>query len=81
MPSVEVFTKKPCVQCDATKRMLNKRGVAFVEKSILDDLKLLEELKAAGHMSAPVVLVKDSQGAVVASWSGFNPEKINSIIK
>lgn len=74
--TIEVLTKKPCVQCDATKRTMKKHKIDFTPRDMDADASLLEYAKSLGHLQAPVVLVKDAEGNLVKSFAGFNPEAI-----
>jgi glutaredoxin len=82
--TVIVYTKKPCPQCDMTMRRLDSRGVTPVAIRIDDDAGavILEELKAEGFGSAPVVkiLSRDLSGGTskVAEWAGFRPDLIDT---
>jgi glutaredoxin-like protein NrdH len=69
-----VYIKPNCVQCDQTKRMLIKNGVEFSTVDITTDTEAYDKVVAMGFMSAPVVITDTD------SWSGFQPDKINSII-
>lgn len=75
MPPVEVFTKKPCPQCDMTKRQFDKGNVEYVETDLVSNPELLEEFKALGFSSAPIVRVGER------IWSGFNPIEIKNVLK
>jgi len=68
-----VYTKPSCVQCDMTKRMLDNLGINYDTVDITEDEAALEMILGMGFKSAPVVITDTD------SWSGFNPEKINSI--
>jgi len=68
-----VYTKPSCVQCDMTKRMLNNLGVDYNTVDITQDSAALEMILNMGFQSAPVVITDTD------SWSGFNPDKINSL--
>lgn len=76
---ITVYTKPRCVQCNATYMAL---GTAGVSKESINSIDLsvnpdkLEDLKALGFMSAPVVTIHDDGGALVDSWAGFRPDKI-----
>lgn len=70
---VTVYTKPACVQCNATYRALDKKGIAYNSVDITEDADALERLKALGYQQAPVV---DSP---TGSWSGFNPGKIEEL--
>lgn len=75
---IEVWSKPSCVQCDATKRELRKRGLEFLELDLMDNPAQLAEFKAAGHLSAPVVVVSDGP-ITITVWSGFRAEKIAAL--
>jgi glutaredoxin-like protein NrdH len=66
-----VYTKPSCVQCDMTKRMLDKIGVEYSTVDITEDSDALEMILGMGFQSAPVVISGD------LSWAGFQPDKIN----
>lgn len=70
---VQVLTKPDCVQCNATKNLLDKVGVEYEVIDMSKDKEALEKVIALGHMSAPVVIAGDD------SWAGFNPEKIKAL--
>jgi glutaredoxin-like protein NrdH len=68
-----VYTKPACVQCEQTKKLLDKNGVKYTVIDITQDQEAYEKVVAMGFMSAPVVISGDD------SWAGFRPDKINSI--
>ena len=72
--AVTVYTKPDCVQCDATKRTLNKHDIPFTEINLSDNMDVLDRLTAAGWMRAPIVETADGQ-----MWSGFRPDKIRDL--
>lgn len=67
-----VYTKPACVQCDMTKRYMDKMGLEYDTIDISENPEELDRLIAMGYRSAPVVITSDGQ-----SWAGFQPEKIN----
>ena len=71
---VTVYTKPDCVQCDATKRALHKHEIPFIEMNLSDNMDLLDRLKAAGWMRAPIVETADGE-----MWSGFRPDRIRAL--
>ena len=71
---ITVYAKPACVQCDATKRILSKYGLPFVEIDLSLNEDVVDQLKAAGWMRAPVVMTP--QGEV---WSGFRPDRIRDL--
>jgi len=71
---VTVYTKPQCVQCDATKRMMDKLGVVYTTVDIVDNPEELDRLIEMGYRAAPVVVAPDG-----TSFAGFQPEKIQAI--
>ena len=70
---VTVYTKPACVQCNATYRALDKKGIAYTKVDISVDENALAELKALGYQQAPVVT------APTGDWSGFRSDKIDEL--
>lgn len=68
--TVTVYTKPACVQCNATYRALDKRGIAYQSVDITTDPEALERLRNLGYQQAPVVITDADH------WSGFRPDKI-----
>lgn len=68
-----VYTKPNCVQCNMTKRHMDKIGVKYTTVDITEDSAALDKLIEMGYRAAPVVVTKDD------SWTGFQPEKINEL--
>lgn len=55
--NVTVYSKNKCSMCTRTKRFLKAKGVDFVEKNTDKDDSFLEEAKATGFKSMPIVKV------------------------
>ena len=68
--TVTVYTKPACVQCNATYRALDKKGIAYQSVDMSQDPEALERVRAMGYMQAPVVITDADH------WSGFRPDKI-----
>jgi len=66
-----VYTKNNCVQCDMTKRYMDKNGIEYDTVDITENPEALEMILGLGFSSAPVVI--SDKG----SWAGFQPDKIN----
>ena len=66
-----VYVKPSCVQCDMTKRYLDKNGVAYNTVDITQDPEALDMVLGMGFSSAPVVI------SDAGSWAGFQPDKLN----
>lgn len=71
--TITLYTKPDCVQCDATKRALDKAGLAYTTIDLTQDVAALELVQQWGYRSAPVVSAGDEH------WSGFRPDKIKAL--
>ncbi len=71
--AVTVYTKDNCVQCEATKRHLDKLDVPYSTVNITNDIRALDKLISLGYRSAPVVVTDDD------SWAGYIPEKLDKL--
>lgn len=71
--SIIVYTKPACVQCNATKKALDRAGLDYelVDISINDEAR--DYVMALGYLQAPVVEAGGDH------WSGFRPERISSL--
>ena len=71
--SIILYTKPACVQCDATKRALDKAGLDYEPIDLTVDADALARMKDLGHLQAPVVVAGDDH------WSGFRPDRIKAL--
>jgi glutaredoxin-like protein NrdH len=71
---VTVYTKPACVQCEATKRMMDKLSIEYNTVDITLDNDAFDMLISKGFKSAPVVITEND------SWAGFNPDKISGLV-
>lgn len=71
--SIIIYTRHDCVQCHATKRAMESRGVAFEMVNIDQQPEAADTLRAQGFRQLPVVVAGET------SWSGFRPDMINRI--
>lgn len=78
--TITVFTKPSCVQCTATYRALDSKGIVYEIRDLSEDAAALERVKELGYLQAPVVLLEGLTGAKSEDhWSGFRPDKIAEI--
>lgn len=70
---ITVYTKPSCVQCNATYRALDKKGISYRKVDISTDAQAMDYVRSLGYMQAPVVVTADDH------WSGFRPDKIAAI--
>ena len=71
--SVTVYSKPACVQCTATYRAMDKKGIRYTVVDVSQDGVALEFVKSLGYLQVPVVV------AGADHWSGFRPDQINSL--
>lgn len=71
--SVTVYTLPSCVQCESTKKMLDRRSIAYNVVDMSQDEAALEMIKNLGYQAAPVVIAGEDH------WSGFRPDRLNAI--
>lgn len=71
---VTVYSKPSCVQCTATYRALDSKGIAYVMVDLTETPDALETVKGFGYLQAPVVVTGESH------WSGFRPDLIQGLI-
>ncbi|GAA1681213.1 NrdH-redoxin [Citricoccus zhacaiensis] len=74
MTTVTVYSKPDCVQCNATYRALEKKGIDYETVDLSQDVDALERIRTLGYMQAPVVVT-----ATGDHWSGFRPDKIEEL--
>lgn len=68
--AVTVYTKPSCVQCTATYRALDSKGIEYEVHDLSQDEAALQAVKELGYLQAPVVVTDEEH------WSGFRPDKI-----
>lgn len=67
---VTIYTTPDCVACAATKRALDKAGVAYDSIDLSEHPELVEMFKAQGLQRAPIVEAEGDR------WAGHNPVKL-----
>lgn len=70
---ITVYTKPACVQCNATFRLLDAKGLQYRSVDLSEDPNALDMVRAMGYMQAPVVVTDADH------WSGFRPDKISAL--
>lgn len=70
---VTVYSKPSCVQCDATYRLMDKRGIKYDPIDITQDPDAMRFALSLGYQAAPVVVAGDKH------WAGYRPDHINSL--
>ena len=68
-----LLSKSGCVQCTATSKAMDAKGINYQVIDLGEDAEALVEAKALGYMQAPVVITDEDH------WSGFRPDKIDEL--
>ncbi len=71
--TITVYSKPACVQCTATTRALDARGLSYDVIDLTQDDSAMEKVVALGYRQAPVVVAGD------AHWAGFRPDMIGRL--
>jgi glutaredoxin-like protein NrdH len=71
--SVTVYTLPTCVQCDMTKKYLDKYKIDYTVVDLSQDLQAAKVVADLGYKQAPVVIHNNFH------WSGFRPDKISAL--
>ena len=70
---IVIYTRNNCIQCHATKKAMESRGLAFEMVNVDLQPDQADSLRAQGFRQLPGV------GAGETSWSGFRPDMINRL--
>ena len=73
-PTITVYSKPSCVQCNATYRRLDAAGLDYPIVDISEDADALAYVKSLGYLEAPVVVTDEKH------WSGYNPGEIDAFL-
>lgn len=71
--AITVYSKPACVQCTATTRALDMRGLEYRVIDLTQDASAMQEVTEMGYRQAPVVVAGD------AHWAGFRPDMISQL--
>ncbi len=66
-----VYTKENCVQCDMTKRLMDKMDIEYTPIQASDTE--IDQLREEGFRSFPVVKSEADE------WGGFRPDLIKNL--
>ena len=61
--NVTVYSKPACVQCTATTRALDAKGIAYKLVDFSEDAAALAQVTELGYRQAPVVIAGNMHGA------------------
>lgn len=71
--TITVFSKPACVQCTATTRALDARGLDYNVIDLTQDDEAMARVTQLGYRQAPVVMAGDRH------WAGFRPDMIGQL--
>lgn len=71
--TITVYSKPACVQCTATTRALDRKGVAYTVVDISADAEAFNLVQGLGYRQVPVVVAGDRH------WAGFRPDMIGAL--
>ncbi|MCJ1902854.1 glutaredoxin-like protein NrdH [Paracoccus versutus] len=71
--TITVYSMPACVQCTATTRALDAKGIGYELVDLTADEDAMSFVQQLGYRQAPVVVAGDTH------WAGFRPDMINAI--
>ncbi|QFT45406.1 Glutaredoxin-like protein NrdH [Roseivivax sp. THAF40] len=71
--TITVYSKPACVQCTATTRALDARGLPYEVVDLTENAAAMDRVQALGYRQAPVVIAGDDH------WAGFRPDMIGRL--
>ena len=71
--TVTVYSKPACVQCTATTRALDAKGIAYTLVDLTQDAVAMAQVLAMGYRQAPVGIAGEQH------WTGFRPDMIGRL--
>lgn len=73
--SVIVYSKPGCGQCMFTKKFLERHALAFEEKDVQKSEDALNEVKAMGFSSLPVVVIEGEE-----PFNGYRADRLQALV-
>ncbi|MFK7838694.1 MAG: glutaredoxin-like protein NrdH [Bdellovibrionales bacterium] len=72
---IVVYSKPACVQCTATTREMDRKGIPYQYVDLTEDDAAMNLVRGLGYMQAPVVVAGEEH------WAGFRPDKIATLVE
>lgn len=72
--TITVYSKPACVQCTATTRALEARGIDYQVIDLTQDDAAFAHVSELGYRQVPVVVAGDDH------WAGFRPDLIGRLV-
>lgn len=76
-----VYSKPRCMQCEMTKMWLTQNIIPFEVVDVEANPGALELLRHYGFTSLPVVVIDDEFDNPDKAWSGFQIDKLESLME
>ena len=70
---ITVYSKPACVQCTATTRAIEARGLDYEVIDLTEDDAAMTQVSELGYRQVPVVNAGDDH------WAGFRPDLIGRL--
>jgi len=71
---ITVYTKPNCVQCEWTKKLMDKLDIEYKAVDVTQDKDAEETVISLGYTALPVVVVDMN-----THWQGFRMERIKGL--
>ncbi|MBL3569769.1 glutaredoxin-like protein NrdH [Rhodovulum sp. BSW8] len=71
--TITVYSRPACVQCTATTRALEARGLSYEVIDLTEDDAALSHVTGLGYRQVPVVIAGEDH------WAGFRPDLIGRL--
>jgi glutaredoxin-like protein NrdH len=71
--TITVYSKPACVQCTATTRALDRKGIEYTVVDISEDADAYAMVEGLGYRQVPVVVAGEQH------WAGFRPDMIGAL--
>ena len=77
---ITVYSKPRCVQCDQTKKILDRQGTEYetIDITLPENAEMLAAVKELGYAGAPAVVLS-SLDAPDEHWYGFRLDLIQGL--
>ena len=75
--AVTVYTQPSCVQCDMTRKLLERMRVEHDTVDVTKDPDAHSYVTGLGYKQAPVVVVNGGED----HWSGFRPDRLKGLVE
>jgi glutaredoxin-like protein NrdH len=77
---IRVYSKPDCVQCDTTKRYMDKHGIRYESVDLTQDPISMDMVTSLGYTQVPVVYL-ESKLLGVKHWSGFRAGDLAGLVQ